>query len=229
MRRLKGVEFNRRVLSDVALDNVSFENCTFSDSWIRRGSLRDIGLSDSSLWACGLEDVTVERCVVDGATAGRHARSGRRMPIMLWGVLVSRVVLKGKIDSFIWNPSRASRSSGDAPWTAAFQFYQSVDWALDITDARFLSVPSLRFGPPGRLVRRDVETQPLITREAVAKGAWRDLGSAIGIWRTVLANFLEAEWPDDIVLIPAGGGPKKEYERQLAGIASLREAGIASA
>lgn len=70
--------------------------------------------------------------------------------LVLWGVLATRVALRGTIGGIVWNPPRAA-----ADLDGARRHYDGVDWALDIREARFRSVPSFRFGPPGRLVRRD--------------------------------------------------------------------------
>ena len=105
------------------------------------------------------------------------------------------------------------------------RYYDALDgWALDVSEARFRSVPSFRFGPPGRLVRRDPETQPLVTRTAAAR-ALDLVGSELRVWRTVLADLVAGAWPDEIVLMPALGGPKPRREEELRGLERLRQIG----
>jgi hypothetical protein len=127
-------------------------------AWI----VRNINVKDSSVRACALEDSIVERSVIEGIRVN-SPHGGKRMPTMLWGVLVCQVVLKGKTGALVWNPSRTTASSRRESSSAARKFYRSVDRALDITEARFTSVPSLRFGPPGHLIRprcRDAPGEP---------------------------------------------------------------------
>jgi hypothetical protein len=105
------------------------------------------------------------------------------------------------------------------------RYYDSIDdWALDVSQARFRSVPSFRFGPPGRLVRRDPENQPLITRPA-AEWALGLIGHELGVWRTVLEGLVQANWRDEVVLMPALGGPKARQEEQFRGLERLRQIG----
>jgi hypothetical protein len=85
-------------------------------------------------------------------------------------------------------------------------------------------MPSFRFGPPGRLVRRDPDTQPLITRHA-AKRALELIGRELGIWRIGLERLVQGTWPDEVVLMPALGGPRGQREEQLQGLERLRRIG----
>jgi hypothetical protein len=85
-------------------------------------------------------------------------------------------------------------------------------------------VPSFRFGPPGRLVRRDPETQPLITKQAAAQ-ALELIGSELGIWRLGLADLVKGTSPNEIVLMPGLGGRKARREDELRGVERLRQIG----
>jgi hypothetical protein len=152
------------------------------------------------------------------------AGGGKHMPLFLWGVLAERVRLRGKIGGLIWNPPNGEWRVADI--ASARQFYEAVDdWALDISEARFSSVPALRYGPPGRLLRRDPETQPLVTRES-ARQALERLPAATSLWTVVLDEFVRSPWPEEIVLVPALGARKAQREDDQRELERLRRLGV---
>jgi hypothetical protein len=223
----------KRVIEDMRL-----ERCTFDDCAARKTTFRYLELVECRIRGCSLWDMLVEEVVVDGLRMTLGGRGGKRDPLTPYGLLAKHLVLRGRINGFIWNPSYPSQ-----PWfglglpgpqerqtaqrrsrAAARAFYETVDWALDISEARFTSVPSFKFGPPADLIRRDPVTQPVVTRERAAEFDWSRLRDEVGVWSVVLRFFLEDEWPDSIVLTPAWG---KAGERDRAGIARLREMGVA--
>jgi hypothetical protein len=55
------------------------------------------------------------------------------------------------------------------------QFYAHVDWAIDIHQAEFDDFDFRTGAVPARLVRRDPETQVVVTRERVMQGTWQKL------------------------------------------------------
>lgn len=186
-----------------------------------------IEVIDCTAWSCHLFDVHLEDCVVRDLKSSPGG-GGRSTPLFLWGGSARRVTLAGMIGGLIWNPPRRARSGFESDLAKAEKvrrYYDSIDdWALDVSQARFRSVPSFRFGPPGRLVRRDPETQPLITRSAAVR-ALELIGPGLGIWRVVLEQLVQSKWPDEIVLMPALGGPKRRREEQLGALGRLREFG----
>jgi hypothetical protein len=200
-------------------ENARFERCTFDSCFARGGTARRVRLVDCTAWACSLEGVVLEDCEIERLKTSRGR--GRTLPLFVWGGAMRRVTVRGTIGSVIWNPPRGDAGRAVA---AARRFYERVDWALDVSEARFRSVPALRFGPPGALIRRDPDTQPLVDRRG-AREALDRAGSEIGVWRVVLEGLLEREWPDEAVLVPALGGEKARYEEELAGIARLRGLG----
>lgn len=204
-----------------------FERCYVHNSQARGGRALGVEVIDCTIWSCVLFNVHLEDCVVRNLKMSPGG-GGRTTPLFLWGGSARRVTLAGTIGGVIWNgPKRAGHGFDAGPVSAdeVRRYYDSFDdWALDVSQARFRSVPSFRFGPPGRLVRRDPETQPLITRSA-AKRALDLVESEIGVWRIVLRNFVEDVWPDEIVLVPALGGRKPKREQELRGLERLRQIG----
>jgi hypothetical protein len=142
-----------------------------------------------------------------------------------------RVALRGKLGFIKFNAECHSESDRfplhQAAWNDAYrEFYKSVDWALDIREAQFSTSVDFHF-LPGRLVRRDPETQVLITRDRLRNIDWQKIcreGSCP-------SHAIEIEWfltrsvHDSCVVI----APRKtrQFERDLRGLHLLREKGIA--
>jgi hypothetical protein len=208
--------------------DLRFERCKFDNAFTKACTFQRVEIIECRTWACALHDATLEDCLIDGVRMTTDSGSGgRHSPLFLWGGVAKHVTLRGSIGGFIWNPPYGWHPS---QWDLrgleqVRAFYRDVDWALDIREARFTSGPTFRFGPPGRLVRRDVANQALVTRERAQERPWLAKGIDIGVWDTVITfNLLEKPWPDEIVLAPAHG---KKGERERAGIERLRELGVA--
>lgn len=209
-------------LADAVFDACSFDNCH-----VRGGTFTDVEFRNSRVWSCGMHDVVLRSCTVDGlrmTIGGGSGGGGKTMPLIVHGVLADRLTLKGAIGSVIWNGpgSVLHRVPTDEAARIGREFYSTVDdFALDIREAQFTAVPSLRFGPPGHLVLRDPSTQPLIDLEEARRALARD-DARLGLWRTVLAQFVASGWPESRVLVPAVKGPKKQRERVEAALDHLR-------
>jgi hypothetical protein len=212
----------------LAVEPMRFERCTFrGHAW--GGRAAGLEVVDCVAWRCSLHDVHLEDCLVRNLKTSPPG-GGRKMPLFLWGGTTRRVRIEGTVSGVIWNPPKVGASLADTTGIEALRvFYDEVDdWALDVSEARFRSTPSLRCGPPGRLIRRNPETQPLIGRRGAELALSRDT-SALGVWRVVLRELLDGIWPDETALIPALGGPKARYQAELAGLARLREIGALEA
>jgi hypothetical protein len=102
------------------------------------------------------------------------------------------------------------------------QFYDSVDWALDISkaEAEEMDIRSV----PARLIRRDPETQVVITRAAAASGEWRKLDLSRTYWSVAIQGFLN-DGNADLVLV----APKRSdrFRDLLNGLRMLRQVGVA--
>jgi hypothetical protein len=77
---------------------------------------------------------------------------------------------------------------------------------------------------PAKLVRRDPETQVIVTRAKAARGEWRKLDLSKTHWGVSL-NFFLNRGDQDIVLV----APKrdKKFSVLLDGLRMLRDAGVA--
>jgi hypothetical protein len=212
---------------ELELRQTRFERCYVGNSQARGGRAVGVEVIDCTTWSCHLFDVHLEDCVVRNLMTSPGG-GGRATPLFLWGGSARRVTLAGTIGGVVWNPPKRGWYGFDADPVKAEEvrrYYDSIDdWALDVSEARFRSVPSLRFGPPGRLIRRDPETQPLIARRA-AERALEAIGHDLGIWRIDLERLVRGAWPDEVVLMPALGGPKTRREEQLRALERLRQIG----
>ena len=108
------------------------------------------------------------------------------------------------------------------------EYYSTVDWALDIKEAEFDDFDCR--GVPSRLVRRNPETQMMLTRERVL--ACVDEVAAGGkYWEGLIKLFLDKSpydcHDDAIYVVPRK--PPRGFDRQslVAGIEALRRAGVA--
>ena len=216
-----------RAHGELDVRDTRYERCIFDNCSGIGGRAVGIELIDCTTWASRVRNVHLEDCLIHNLKTS-YGGGGRTSPFFFWGGTMRRVTITGTVGGVIWNaPEGMWKRSPEAlaRSKAAQRYYESVDdWALDVSEARFRSVPTLRFGPPGRLIRRDPDTQPLITIRAAQRVL--DLKPAdIGVWRIVLEGLVKAGWPDGIVLMPALGARKAQREKELAGLERLRQVG----
>ena len=172
--------------------------------------VRNCRLTRCRIWKAYLRYVLVEDSIVDGMSGSQ---------LMTSEVLLKHVVIRGPVDSIdIRHPRQVM---GPEPLIALHAaHYETVDWALDISEARFARCNI--GGVPGRLVRRDPATQILVTRQRVLDTPWRDV--VHGVWKIVIERLLKAEADSEVfVACPRGD----DFEESLAVFQRLREAGIA--
>jgi len=210
------------------LRGARFEWCTFESCLVgytagspsKRRRIADVELLDCKLTGTSsLGAVVVERVVVENLTTSGLAIS--------WGAVFRNVVVRGKCGKFMVSEC----SPGDEAAVAAFaaanaKFYETVDWALDISGAEFMEA-DIR-GIPAALIRRDPETQVVVRRERVAatKHIWQKLAFREGPWLACLSGLLEDMSPvSDLVLV----APKrrKNFAGCLAELRLLQDAGVA--
>jgi hypothetical protein len=202
-----------------------FYSCRFVSSAVsitrnprRRSTLRNLRFIDCEQIGSALEAAIVEDVVVDGfRTNGDFAA---------WAAVFKHVVLRGNVGQILFSPlvaaGMASSEEQRAFDSANAAYYATVDWALDIREAFFVDA-DLR-SVPGRLIRRDPETQVLVTRAKALQGAWRHLDLTRTHWPTVLDFFLK-QGSADIVLVASKRA--HDFKRLLAGLQMLRDAGVA--
>lgn len=151
---------------------------------------------------------------------------------IVWRPYLDRVTLSGEIGRMKIN-SEAGPSTVGNPKQKPFddyrdQFYADVEWALDISEARFKGF-EIR-GVPGRLIRRDPESQILITRERaiqVATPGWeKQLDPSNKLWPFMINEFL-SDGDADTVLVAPLAAAKSKRDPLLQGLQELRRIGSA--
>jgi hypothetical protein len=168
--------------------------------------------------ACDVTAAIVEDVLVDGLrTSGLF---------QTWATVFKHVTLKGKIDrlmlSDVFSPNYPTSQFQQVVAKAHADYYAAVDWALDISEAEFKELDCR--GVPSRLVRRDPETQIMVTRERVLASG--DAVTAGGdFWQGMLNLFLQMESYSDAVFV----APKRSrrFKELQTGLRLLREAGVA--
>lgn len=206
--------------------DLEFEQCNFHSSAISitleprlRSTVRNVRLTKCELRGCALECAIVQDVLVDGLKTNGLFQT--------WAAVFQHVTLKGKIGDVMISPmvapGRATAEQQRAFDAANEEFYSSVDWALDISEAEFVDC-DLRGGIPAKLIRRDPETQVVVTRARVLNGEWRKLDLSETYFEVSLENLLRDGHQEKVLVAPKRN---KNFKALLHGIQLLREAGVA--
>jgi hypothetical protein len=207
-------------------EDLHFRKCTFVSSSIsiteepaNRTTVRNVTLERCRVVGSAVDCAVVEDVLVDGLqTSDLH---------QAWGALFKHVTLRGKIGRLMVTPL-VGPDLRNTPVQAAFDeqreaYYETIDWALDISEAEAVELQLA--GIPARLIRRDPETQAVVTRQAALSGEWRELER---VQKTVLGLGIQQmlkRGDDDIVLVAERRA--RDFKQVLAGIEELRAAGVA--
>jgi hypothetical protein len=223
------VQFNDRdsaaLFSDMEFRRCRFENCKISITRIpkRRSTIRNVNLVDCTVNAGSIGVAAVENVVVDGLkTLGLF---------QVFGAVFNRAVLRGKIDRLMISndvlPNLAINAENRAEEIEDFrgansEYYRQVDWALDISRGEFKEL-DIR-GVPTQLIRRDPETQMIITRERAQQVDWKNLKLRETLWRTWIHYFLESDETSTVLAAPKRHAKFRNY---LEDLRVLQKAGVA--
>ncbi|HMD53396.1 MAG TPA: hypothetical protein VKJ65_02465, partial [Phycisphaerae bacterium] len=104
-------------------------------------------------------------------------------------------------------------------------YYSDIDWALDISDAEFQGGISFE-AIPGLLIRRDPETQVLVSRKNLAITDWKRLVQGFPAVGVAIDWFLNDSLFPDVVLVANKGA--RSFKDELAVLESMRREGIAT-
>jgi len=209
--------------------DLHFKKCKFLSSSIsitedptKRSVVRNVALEGCRVQGSSVRCAIVEDTVVDGLQTANLLQA--------WGTLFRRVTLKGKVGRLMISPL-VSPQHLNTPLQQTFddereRYYANMDdFALDISKAEAVELEIT--GIPARLIKRDAETQAVVTRQAALSGEWRELehvqgtGLAVGIQQLLKARG----GTDDIVLV--AHKRSRNFKKRLAGIEELRAAGVA--
>lgn len=209
-----------KVYSDISFKYCRFISCTLSvtQNPRKRSLFRNIQLTGCEVTGCMVFPAIFEDVLVSSLKT--HTL------LQTWGAVFKHVKLEGNIGDIML--SSLVDPLGEKPKVqAAFdqanaRYYETVDWALDISEGRFVDC-DIR-GVPAKLIRRDPETQVVVTREKALAGEWKKLDLSRTYWGTAI-EFLLNRGDPDVVLV----APKRysKYPELLDGLKMLRDAGVA--
>jgi hypothetical protein len=148
------------------------------------------------------------------------------IPLFLWGPVFKHVTLSGRISAIKINRElHAPALKSQVAWDeSCMQYYAGIDWALDIREADFQGGISLE-AIPGALVRRDPDTQVLVTRQQLVGSDWKQHVQNNGGLRVAIDWFLNGSLFNDCVLVAPKGA--RYFKDDLATFELLRREGIA--
>jgi len=212
------------------LENVDLRRCTFEScqnslqrTLANRPTVRNVSLTRCHVRVSDLGPIVAEDCTID--TIWFHR--GMWGPQHVAGCAFKHVVVRGNvIGSVKFLPSmpwllnfHARPPASEDPFAVAnAAYYRYIDWALDISQASFTSIEMKYAGIPARLIRRDPETQVVMTRQLAKSGAWIEPLSD-SYWRFGIDQFMKSGF-DDFVLVACKRS--KDFQEQVEWIRRLR-------
>jgi hypothetical protein len=213
------------VYSNIEFRRCHFDHCSLSITHDpeRRSTIRNMRLLN-----CTADDPYVDRAIIEDSIIANLKWAGL---FQTFGAVFKHVELRGRFDRLMISNDVLPRGDVNPPYqyenvelfrTANAQYYRHVDWALDISQGEFKEL-DIR-GVPGRLVRRDPETQVLVTRQRVLEEDWRELPFRDSDTLFSLDFMLRLELPDRILVAPKR---HRKFPLYLEDLQLLREAGIA--
>jgi hypothetical protein len=163
-----------------------------------------------------LRGAVIEDCVVDGLRGGGLMHMD--------GCAYEHVIVRGEIGQLLLTNAVVTFN---AEIKRRFEeanaiYYAGVDWALDISEARFGEQIGLR-GIPSALVRRDPRTQVVVTRKRIEERPWSDVDLDARV-RTWIRMMVGSGWPDGVFVVPETH-PRRQS--MLESLEMLRPTGVA--
>jgi hypothetical protein len=217
-------------LQPLQLKSAVFENCTFDNCLLsyNNDNKRRSHIQNVQLKSCTVVNSAVGPAIFENCTVDTLKNTGRLF--ILWGPVFRHVTLSGTISQFkvneMVNPTRTTPEFQQPFDRFRAHFYQGTDWALDISAARFRSEFDVR-GIPARLIRRNPETQIVITRQRALQPGWTGhLSPENTLWPFMIRLFL-SDGDEDMVLAAPMGAPKARRDKLLQGLQELRDLGVA--
>ncbi|MFD7900122.1 hypothetical protein [Streptomyces sp. NPDC059743] len=165
--------------SDRRYEGVRLVKCTLSACSLAQFDDPEFSLvvRDSSMQGCRVDRCSVQGVFFDGVTIdGLAAKQLHR----LYGCVFRRVVLRGKIGPIMAMGPHTGLAGREHYIAGMIEKYRDIEWALDISEAVFSDADF--YYVPGHLIRRDPETQVLLSREKVKNVPREDFPLYAGIW-----------------------------------------------
>jgi hypothetical protein len=207
------------VFSDLEFRKCRFVSCAISitlDPRLR-STVRNVALDHCEALGCAIDPAILEDVMVDGLKTHN---------LQTWGAVFKHVTLRGKTGRVMFSPAvfpgKATKEQQQTFDDANAAYYRAVDWALDVSQGEFEDCEIQCV--PARLVRRDPETQVVVTRAKAARGEWRKLDLSKTHWQVSLDLLLQRGDQDAVLVAPKRN---KKFKDLLAGLKLLRDAGVA--
>ncbi|WP_448132836.1 hypothetical protein [Stenotrophomonas rhizophila] len=229
MKTFEGMNFKRKfddggsTFSDASYTSCVFDNCGLS--LCKRPDRMSV-----------VSGLTVSECYVVNSEIGPAVFEDvvvndlKTNPILLvWSSFFRRVKFSGRIGKLNFN-LRPWGFCTDSDVLSRFaearsQFYAQTDWAIDISEARFLAFRCE--GVPLHLIRRDPETQIILRKDAFPgmQAIDDDFKSDFPEVYASLASFDESDQQEALRVVPLAAA-KKTKDDWKGGIAELRVLGF---
>lgn len=168
-------------------------------------------LVNSGAFGVWFEDVTVADCPTPAD------------PVFLDGCLFRHVVLRGRLGSWQFRemPNSIPGDIRQAFAEVGRQYYAECEYALDMTEAVFESVSM--YCLPGKLIRRDPETQFLVRKEKLVSA---DLSMLPRSMQRRLKRASRGPFDSTVLVV---GREEPDFKESLAAHRQLIDIGIAEA
>jgi len=193
-------------IDGISFDCCIFENCAFSltKSLAKRSTVKNCQFLKCAVNGCDIGPAILDQVSITDLSTNAL--------FIVWGAVFNKVKLSGSIGKLKINQAvhHVDRSPETQRPFDDFResFYESVDWALDIRDARFKEF-DVR-GIPAAKIIRDPESQVVITREKAMRGDWRKgISKANTLWPFVINLFLADGDKDTVLVAPLGAARAK--------------------
>lgn len=212
------------VYEDLEFENCEFFGCDISltddpafRSIVRRATLRNCTFSGSRSLGQGVfEDILIENFKAPG-------------DLVPCGAAFKHLTLRGRISRLIINNEPFfsypwQKHAPEAFRRANLEYYESIDWALDIREARFRD-SAIRL--PARLIRRDPATQIIVRKSQLLANDWKRCDFKEADWiESGIQHLLDDPNRDDEVIAAPLAHPK-DARKMLIVFDRLRHLGLA--
>jgi len=157
-----------------------------------------------------------DEVVVDGLRASRA-------PVILFGCAFRHVVVTGICGRFLINHQVSfDNDQRNADFDSAnTAFYETVDWALDISNAKVACL-EIRGSIPSRLVRRNPDEHFIMTRPIALAGEWRNYEPP-GAVQIGVSTFLDSGAEDNLFV---AARRSKHFKQEVEYFHRLKLAGL---
>lgn len=222
--------FKNHLFSDIVdrdsfelFQNILFENCEFKNCQLsqtenpeNRSTIRNIEIKDCSVSSnCSAGCAIFENIEIDNFQIDNQLKSlGAVFKHVYVSGNVGSLYISNEIDSPTSDSIRKSFSSANT------KYYESVDWALDISRANFKEIEI--WGIPSKLIIYDYKSQRVITKENAKKINWEKLSMKSDKFRLFLEKMLKEGYEDIILVAPR---LSKDFEDLLYDLDVLTDAG----